>query len=178
MTKLKKVIAGLECCINHTDCDNCPYKKSDSIFLCGDEMQRDALPLLKERVPVSPKHILQKYSEHKWVEDEDGDIDVFAFDMDFHNGPVCERCGCGFGGYMLDTYDAEKKCRVGTAQGLEAIMQLMKALEVEKWEDLKGEYIRCEIGRTRGGRITKVGHLIKDQWFSFEEFFNKENENE
>ena len=86
--------------------------------------------------------------------------------------------GCGFGGYMLDDWNAEKKCRVGTAQGLEAIMQLMKALEVEKWEDLKDKYIRCEIERTGGGRITKVGHLIKDQWFSFEEFLNKENENE
>ena len=87
--------------------------------------------------------------------------------------------GGGFGGYGLDDYDKEKERRVATAQGLEAIIQLMKALDVENWENLKGKYIRCEIGKIGGGRgVTKVGHLIKDQWFSFEEFFNKEKENE
>ena len=78
---------------------------------------------------------------------------------------------CGFGGYALDTFDKTVNMRVGTAVGLDAIMRLMETLEVEKWEDLKGQFIRCE-SNGWGGKITKIGHLIKEKWFSFEEYFN------
>ena len=48
----------------------------------------------------------------------------------------------------------------------------MEALEVRNWEDLKGQYVRV-VSQGWGGKITKIGHLIKDKWFSFEEFFEK-----
>ena len=83
--------------------------------------------------------------------------------------------GCSFGGYSLDSYSKENGERIGTAEGFNAIIELMKTLEVSRWEDLKGQYIRCETNGW-GGRITKVGHLLKDKWFSFEEFFEKEKE--
>ena len=83
--------------------------------------------------------------------------------------------GCSFGGYALDTYNKEQKQRVATIQGFQAIIELMKALEVKNWEDLKGQYIRVE-HQGWGGKITKVGHLIKNKWFSFEEFFKTEND--
>lgn len=85
--------------------------------------------------------------------------------------------GCGFGGYSLDEWEADKKERTGTKIGFDAIIQLMKTLDVEKWEDLKGKYIRCETSGW-GGSIGKVGHLLKDKWFSFEEFFKEEREAE
>ena len=80
--------------------------------------------------------------------------------------------GCGFGGYALDTWDGTKRERVGTAIGFNAIIKLMKTLDVENWEELKGKLVRVET-EGWGGRITKIGHIIKNQWFSFEEFFEK-----
>jgi hypothetical protein len=76
---------------------------------------------------------------------------------------------CAFGGYCLD-----KWC-VGIGEhrsvdGYGAIIELMKVLEVESWEQLKGQYIRVE-SEGWGGRILKIGHLMKDKWFSFEEYF-------
>ena len=83
--------------------------------------------------------------------------------------------GCGFGGYCLDTYDPIVKDRVGVASGLQAIMEVLKTLEVERWEDLKGKFIRCEIGGIGDG-ITKIGHLMKDKWFSLKDFFKEKGE--
>lgn len=78
--------------------------------------------------------------------------------------------GCWYGGYVLDEYNKELNERIATRQGFQAIIELMKTLEVDKWEDLKGKYVRVE-GQGWGGKITKIGHLIKDKWFSFKEFF-------
>jgi len=34
---------------------------------------------------------------HRWETDEDGDIDIFAYNPeDPHNGPRCVKCGYGF----------------------------------------------------------------------------------
>lgn len=30
---------------------------------------------------------------HDFYTDEDGDIDMFYLDNDYHNGPGCRRCG-------------------------------------------------------------------------------------
>ncbi len=79
---------------------------------------------------------------------------------------------CVYGGFGLDAWDKDLKRRVGTAEGMDALMLLMDALEVTKWEDLKGQYVRVE-NTGWGGEITKIGHLIKPQWFSFREFFTK-----
>lgn len=83
--------------------------------------------------------------------------------------------GCMFGGYALDTPNKEKGKREATAIGLQAIMELLETLEVDEWEQLKGRYVRVETSGW-GGKITKVGHLIKDKWFSFEEVFNREKQ--
>lgn len=93
---------------------------------------------------------------------------------------TCELCiegdgwGCFYGGYVLDEYDKTLKKRVCGGKSLEAINQILETLEVKKWEDLKGQYIRCETSGSGWGAITKIGHLIKDKWFSFEEFFKKQ----
>lgn len=79
---------------------------------------------------------------------------------------------CSYGGYCLDSYDKNLKRRVGTAEGMDALKLLMDALGVKKWEDLAGQYVRVETTGW-GGEITKIGHLIKPNWFSFKEFFTK-----
>lgn len=49
MEKLNKVIAGLECCLSDTDCDECcPYFKGEyRMDGCMDEMMAEALELLR-----------------------------------------------------------------------------------------------------------------------------------
>lgn len=31
--------------------------------------------------------------KHKWKKDHNGEIDMWAWELGFHNGPVCEVCG-------------------------------------------------------------------------------------
>ena len=81
--------------------------------------------------------------------------------------------GAGLGGYCLDHWCA-KAGEHHSSDGYGAIIELMKTLEVESWEDLKGTYVRVE-SEGWGGKIIRIGHLMKDNWFSFEEYFKKVN---
>ena len=47
----------------------------------------------------------------------------------------------GIGGIALDTYDTDKKKRVGTAYGCEAIRRLLLALGVNDFSEMKGQII-------------------------------------
>ena len=106
MCDREKVIKGLECCLpmmsphGFGHCSECPYKRritlDDGIVGCCGELIYDALELLKGQEPVEPKHIHQVFAEHDWELDEEGKIDTFAMDVDFHNGPVCKRCHYSF----------------------------------------------------------------------------------
>ena len=82
--------------------------------------------------------------------------------------------GCAFGGYCLDHWFSEIG-EYSSADGYGAIIELMKTLEVESWEELKGQYVRVE-SEGWGGRILKIGHLMKDKWFSFDEYFKSVKE--
>lgn len=80
-----------------------------------------------------------------------------------------EGWGCSFGGYCLEHWC----CRPGeynSRHGLGAIIELMKTLEVDNWELLNGQYVRVEI-EGWGGRILRIGHLMKNKWFSFKDYF-------
>jgi len=37
-----------------------------------------------------------KINKHLWKREENGNIDIFAFEVGFHNGPECEVCGESF----------------------------------------------------------------------------------
>lgn len=78
--------------------------------------------------------------------------------------------GCWWGGYAIDSYDKETKSRIFTAKGLEAISKILEIVGVEKWEDLKGQYIRIE-DNGRGSTIDTIGNLMEDKWFNIREFF-------
>ena len=112
---------------------------------------------------------------------ENAKITGTMFGKEDHGIFTCNLCiegagwGCWYGGYALDEYDKDKNKRVGSAVGLSAIIQLLETLEVDEWEELKGQYVRVEL-TDPFGKITKIGHLIKNKWFSFEEFFNGEKE--
>lgn len=87
--------------------------------------------------------------------------------------------GCTFGGYCLDHWFSDVG-KYNSSDGYGAIIELMKTLEVESWEKLNGKYVRVEI-EGWGGNIIKIGHLLKNKWFSWKDYFEeakKGNEHE
>ena len=87
--------------------------------------------------------------------------------------------GCTFGGYCLDHWFSDVG-KYNSSDGYGAIIELMKTLEVESWEELNGKYVRVEI-EGWGGNIIKIGHLLKNKWFSWKDYFEeakKGNEHE
>jgi hypothetical protein len=86
----------------------------------------------------------------------------------------CEGWECGVGGYALDYYNKELGERVYSAKSLEAVSKLLDVVGVDKWEDLKGKYIRVK-DNGWGSTIDEIGNLIENKWFNLREFFgNKE----
>ena len=80
--------------------------------------------------------------------------------------------GQGYGGYALDEWNGRE--RVPTQKGFESITALMRTLDVRSLYYLKNKYVRIKVdGVASGTKILAIGDLIKDRWFSFEEFFNK-----
>lgn len=53
---------------------------------------RRSVMALKKQVPMKPYHVHEEYPEHLWKRDKNGEIDVWAFEYEYHNGPVCTRC--------------------------------------------------------------------------------------
>lgn len=60
MANIEKVIKGLECCRidenRHINCADCPYYTDDDKgqMWCSNEINNDAIKLLKEKIPKSP----------------------------------------------------------------------------------------------------------------------------
>ena len=79
--------------------------------------------------------------------------------------------GCGFGGYCIGHgYLGADEFKAESGSGLEAMMRIMDTVGVEKWEDLKGKYVRCKMGRLGDG-IDEIGNVLKNKWFNIREFF-------
>lgn len=81
--------------------------------------------------------------------------------------------GGGFGGYALDEWDKELEKRVDK-KGLtgQYIQEIMEVVGVEKWEDIKGKYIRIDT-EGWGGTVLGIGNLLEDKWFYPADFFEK-----
>ena len=75
---------------------------------------------------------------------EDHGIPTFNLNIGFGNSVQ------GFGNYDL---------RYKGHQTL--IFDVLKALEVESWEKLKGINVRV---KREGGLLRAIGHIVKDQW--------------
>lgn len=83
--------------------------------------------------------------------------------------------GVVYGGYCLghgylgaDNFD-------GSASGLESIMRIMDVVGVERFQDLKGKYVRVAT-KGWGSSVKIIGNILRDKWFDAETFFaDKEN---
>lgn len=80
--------------------------------------------------------------------------------------------GCGVGGYAIDQYDSKIKKRVFMVKGLEAISEILNVVGVNKWEDLKGKYVRVK-DNGWGSCIYEIGNLMEDKWFNLKTFFSE-----
>ncbi|GAH01368.1 unnamed protein product [marine sediment metagenome] len=70
----------------------------------------------------------------------------------------------GFGGYCLGNKD-----KASGSLGY-VIHGILKTLEVDDWNKLEGQPVRV-VGNHN--KVEKIGHFLKDNWFSFEECFAK-----
>lgn len=97
---------------------------------------------------------------------EDHGIMSFMLYLNYGDGG-----GQGAGGWTLDDpveKDGRFLRRVGTAEGMSLIMAILEVVGVEKWEDLKGQYIRV---RQDWNKVHAIGNITKDKWLVFEQFF-------
>lgn len=72
---------------------------------------------------------------------------IMTCNLDTRSGAL----GQGFGGYCL-----------GGQWGMEFIVSVLRALEVESWEQLVGTHCRVDASREK---IHRIGHIIEDKWF-------------
>lgn len=82
--------------------------------------------------------------------------------------------GFNYGGYCLGKGYLGADKFSGSAKGMECLMHIMNTIGVERWEDLKGKYIRV-VDPGWGGTVTKIGNIIDDKWFDIKEFYATDN---
>lgn len=66
---------------------------------------------INKQVPRKPIHIHEIYPKHDWIRDDDGEIDMWALDVGFHNGPMCKRCHSSVCEHCNPDWD-EEECEV------------------------------------------------------------------
>lgn len=71
-----------------------------------------AIELFKKQIPMKPKYTHIKYGKHKWKRDEKGNVDEWAWDLDYHNGVMCEVCGECYCIHCNPNYDKREDCEV------------------------------------------------------------------
>ena len=69
---------------------------------------KQAIEALEKQIPKKPVHIHEEYEKHDWQKDEDGNVDEFAFEWDYHNGVACNRCYTTYCVHCDPDYD--EKC--------------------------------------------------------------------
>ena len=83
--------------------------------------------------------------------------------------------GVNFGGICLGKGYRCAKEFSAIGEGLEAMMRIMDTVGVERWEDLKGRYVRV-VNPGLGKSVDTIGNIIKEKWFNQREFFSKVGE--
>lgn len=81
--------------------------------------------------------------------------------------------GCCYGGYILGKgyVGAKDEFIEGSAAGMEYIIRIMDTVECERFNDLKGKYVRVAT-KGWGSSVNIIGNIIKDKWFDQESFFH------
>ena len=85
--------------------------------------------------------------------------------------------GIAFGGYALDEFNKEADTRIGVGVSLDFIREILEVVGVEKWEDLKGKFIRLD-AEGWGGKALGIGNLLEERWLYPQQFFIEHNTKE
>ena len=78
--------------------------------------------------------------------------------------------GTVYGGYCLGHGYLGSDHFDGSASGIESIMRIMDTVGVERFQDLKGKYVRVAT-KGWGSSVKIIGNIIEDKWFDIETFF-------
>lgn len=81
---------------------------------------------------------------------EDHGIPSFMIHLEY------DGCAQGFGGYDLRFY------------GIKPIVRILEVVEVKKWEDLKGKYVRIRKEGRWNGTIKEIGNIVENKWYNIE----------
>ena len=86
--------------------------------------------------------------------------------------------GVVYGGYCLGKgyLGADDDFFDGSAAGMEYLIRIMDTVGVEKFQDLKGKYVRVA-AKGWGNSVKIIGNIINDKWFDTETFFADKDEN-
>lgn len=80
--------------------------------------------------------------------------------------------GVCYGGYCLGKgyLGADDDFFDGSAAGMEYLIRIMNTVGVERFQDLRGKYVRVAL-QGWSGPVKIIGNVISDQWFDAETFF-------
>ena len=146
MTKLDKVVKGLECCYADgmaQNCEECPYAEEDGTCYRIDSLLRDALVLLKAQEPamVEPKRIELADETKAWLDEMDavdalGNIADICIDWDGY------RTADGLGGLINEIWAYARYCadRLEKAQEPEALDAPKPDSDIGCWYDITHNY--------------------------------------
>ena len=81
--------------------------------------------------------------------------------MTFFINLTMDRSGQSFGGYCLKG-----------DKSIEAVRKVLETVGVDKWEDLKGKYIRIR-KIDEYSTIEAIGHIVEDRWWSAKEHWGE-----
>lgn len=84
--------------------------------------------------------------------------------------------GVIYGGYTLGKGGTAYKIDEieGSEMGMKAILTIMHVIGVDKFNDMKGKYIRVAT-HGWGDTVKIIGNIIKDEWFDYESFFKEQS---
>ena len=87
--------------------------------------------------------------------------------------------GCVFGGEVIGKgyLGAKDDYWEGYASGTEYIMRIMDVVGAERFNDLKGKYVRVA-HKGWSSSIKIIGNILREKWFDAESFFTDKTQKE
>lgn len=78
--------------------------------------------------------------------------------------------GCIYGGIVIGKGYVGADEFAGSPKGIEYIMRIMDVVGADKFQDLKGKYVRVA-SNGWGSSVKIIGNIINDKWFDSDKLF-------